>query len=260
MKRKILIITNPGEKGDEHYCKGVYVDAENYKSYFATPYGGYWSEESEILHLDKPTKLRVDQQISDLSICEFSIIIFCGHGFYSSSSDSNILQLNLNERIDSIDLRKNSNKRIIILDNCREVSRDYITDGVILKARAFSESLSGMNKLHPESCKKYYNQTIESCKNQLIVSYGCDIGEFANESSTKGGYYSSSLLKVSRKLVDDTIDSVDLKKEYFTASFPKLHQASIPLVEKLSDNEQNPQIDKPRLSKSDKYLPFIIIT
>ena len=260
MKRKILIITNPGEKGDEHYCNGVYVDADNYKSFFKAPYGGYWSEQTEILHLDKPSKIVVNREINELGLCDFSILIFCGHGFYSSHSDSNIIQLNKDDRIDSLDLRKAYNKRIIILDSCREVSKEYITDNVIIKAKLFTESLSGLSKLHPEQCKKYYNQTIENCKNQLIVSYSCNLNEFAGDSSSKGGYYSSSLLKVARKWVDDKIDSIDLDKDYLTVNFPRLHEDSIPLTVRLSSGEQNPQIDKPRLPSTEKYLPFAIIT
>jgi hypothetical protein len=259
MKRKILIITNPGEKGDENYDLGVYVDAQNYKSYFTSPYGGYWSETEEILYFDKPAKSRIEIEIMDLGNYDFSIIIFSGHGFYSSYSDSNILELNKNERMDSIDLRLNANKRIIILDSCRKVHPEYITEDLLIKSKPFSESLSGLNRLNPEFCKEYYNKTIAKCENQLIVSYACDIKEFATGNSSKGGYYSSSLLKVSRNWVDDHIDTIDLTNTYLPASFTLLHQASIPFVEKLSNNNQNPQIEKPRFSSLDKILPFSII-
>jgi hypothetical protein len=259
MKRKILLITNPGEVGSEHYDKGVYVDIENYKSYFMAPYGGYWSESEEILHLDKPTKSCVDKELLELSSCDFSIIIFCGHGYYSSCSDSNILELDLNERIDSLDLRKYADKRIIILDSCREVHPEYLTDNVIRKSQFFSESLTALRKLDSESCKRYYNKSIADCSEQLIVSYASGIGEVASGNSSKGGYYSSSLLKVARNWIDETIDSVDLASEFQSRSFPKFHQDSIPLVEKLSANKQNPQIDKPRLPSTSKYLPFAIL-
>src|ERR1035437_8077547 len=168
MKRKILIITNPGEKGDEYYCNGVYVDAENYISYFTAPYGGYWSEESEILHLDKPSILQVDNEIKELGLCDFSIIVFCGHGYYSKKKESNILHLNKVEEFNSNDFRINSKKRIIILDSCRKVGEEDLSESEIFKARKYFSLLSSQKNLHPEDCKRYYNQTIDECKNQII--------------------------------------------------------------------------------------------
>lgn len=257
MNRKILIITNPGEKGDEHYCSGVYVDSDNYNDFFKSPMGGYWSD-SEILILDKPTKLRVEQELNTLANMDFSIIIFCGHGFYSSHSESNILELKKSERIDSLDLRKNSNKRIIILDSCREVHPEYLTDS-IQKAKMFSASFETLTKLNPQDCKRYYNETINECSKQTIIAYAADINELAGDSSSKGGYYTSSLLKESRKWVDNNISSVDLTSKYRTCSFPASHDLSIPSVQKLSGGEQNPQIEKPRIPSGTKFLPFIII-
>ena len=39
MKKKILIISNPGAVGAENYCEGVKKDVENYKKYFTSPEG-----------------------------------------------------------------------------------------------------------------------------------------------------------------------------------------------------------------------------
>ena len=36
MKKKILIISNPGAVGAENYCEGVKKDVENYKKYLNT--------------------------------------------------------------------------------------------------------------------------------------------------------------------------------------------------------------------------------
>ena len=40
--KRALLITNPGEQGDENYCKGVYVDAANYRRLMLSPQGGVW--------------------------------------------------------------------------------------------------------------------------------------------------------------------------------------------------------------------------
>lgn len=257
MKRRVLVITNPGEKGEDNYCGGVYVDGDNYKNYFKAPYGGYWSE-SEITILDKPSKTTVQTELNNLTDHDFSIIIFCGHGWYSSLSASNILTLNKTESLDSNDLRKNANKRIIILDSCRKVHKEYITDE-ILKSRMMSESLLGLSKLNPLACKEHYIETINMCPKQLIVGYAANLNELAGDSQTKGGFYSSSLIKASVDWVDNSIGSIVPSKNFLVSRFPSRHDNSAPLVEKLSGNTQHPQIEKPRVSDTNDYLPFGIL-
>jgi len=196
MKRRIIILTNPGKLGDENYCEGVYKDKENYISFFKAPYGGYWSD-SEIKYKDKPTKSWVNNEIRLLmqDEIEFSIIIFCGHGWYSSISESNILDLNGIEEYDSIDLRKDANKRIIIHDSCRKVHDLYINESIQKLFSVKGISLSEMQRLNPDECKEYYNTTILQCPKQIICSYSCDLNETAGDDPPIGGFYSSSLIK-----------------------------------------------------------------
>ena len=49
IRRKVLIISNPGEENSEDYSKGVFVDVENYKKFLLSPLGGYW-DASEIIY------------------------------------------------------------------------------------------------------------------------------------------------------------------------------------------------------------------
>ena len=166
MKRRILIITNAGKVGADNYCEGVYRDKENYISFFKSGYGGYYSD-TEIRAFDKPTKAKVREEISNLTNdnIEFSIIIFCGHGWYSTISNSNIFELNdSKEQIDSLELRTGAKKRIIIEDNCREPHPEYITESL---SKAFSATALSENRnqqINLEECKRYYNKKIlEGC-------------------------------------------------------------------------------------------------
>lgn len=62
MRKKILILSNPGREGAENYCEGVKRDVDNYKQFFLSPVGGNWYEseidcrqyatKSEVLNLD----------------------------------------------------------------------------------------------------------------------------------------------------------------------------------------------------------------
>ena len=257
MERKIFLITNAGEEKTENFCAGVKIDAYNYKSFFKASYGGFWSD-SEILHLDKPSKAVVINELSKLKTTDFSIIIFCGHGWYSSISKSSIIDLNIKESIDSNELRSTTGKRIVILDSCRKVYPEYIVENLI-KARALLESTSQFSKLNPESCKYYYNKKISECPNQLLMAYASDINELAGDSSTNGGYYSSSLLKSSIDWVEKSIKEVDLSKIYSSGSFALCHLNSIPQVTKISGDKQHPQIERPRQANVKDNLPFVII-
>jgi len=261
MKRRILIITNAGKVGTDNYCHGVYKDMENYVSFFKSGYGGYYAD-AEIRTFDKPTKAKVREELSNLTkdAIEFSILIFCGHGWYSTISNSNIFTLNdSNEEIDSLEFRVGAKKRIVIEDNCREAYPEYISESLIkgFSARALYEDRR--QHIDPEQCKKYYNEKISACPEQLIIGQACSIGEFAGDSSSTGGYYSSSLLKQTVDTATEDLQTVDLSKSYKTYNFPSSHNNAVPLVRARSGNKQNPQIEKPRINDANNYLPFAVI-
>jgi hypothetical protein len=261
MKRRILIITNAGKIGAANYCQGVYKDKDNYVSFFKSGYGGYYSD-SEIRTFDKPTKAKVESELSLLTNdeIEFSIIIFCGHGWYSTKSNSNIFELNdSKEQIDSLKFRLGAKKRIIIEDNCREPYAEYITESL---SKAFSTTaLSGSKsqQISPAECKKYYNNKILECPEQIIIGQACNIGELAGDSNSTGGYYSGSLLKQTLDKAKEDLKTIDLSKSFKTYNFPSSHTNAIPLVRTRSGNKQNPQIEKPRLTDANNYLPFAVI-
>ncbi len=253
MKRRILIITNPGEKGDKHYCEGVYRDKENYLSYFQEPYGGYYSRD-EIRYFDKPNKITVLNELNNLKSdgVVLSIIIFCGHGWYSSKSGSNILKLNAFDEFDSLDLRKDYNRRIVILDCCREVQNRYILEE---KFRSYSEIIKGSTtrRLDPIACRNLYNAQVQQSPSQFIVTYGCSINEYCGDDSQFGGYYSSSLVIAAKGWVETHMN----KSNTAIFSISIAHEYSKPRVEKLSDGKQNPTIELS--SRSGGSLPFGVL-
>lgn len=260
MKRRILIITNAGKEGTENYCEGVFRDKENYINFFKAAYGGLY-ENSEIRTLDKPTKSEVREELRNMENdnIEFSIIIFCGHGWYSTISSSNIFVLNESEEIDSLELRMGGKKRIIIEDNCRKPHAEYITESLKKAFSAITLLEERQQQLNPILCRYYYNKTISECPEQIIIGQACDIDEVAGDSSSKGGYYSSSLIKATEGKVMARMKTIDLNKNYSVFSFPYCHNDAIPLVLSLSGNKQNPQIEKPRLSERETFLPFAVI-
>jgi hypothetical protein len=47
LSRKALLIANPGEQGQENYCKGVYVDIANYQRFLASAVGGHGMDQQK---------------------------------------------------------------------------------------------------------------------------------------------------------------------------------------------------------------------
>ncbi len=248
MTRKALLIANPGEIGAENYCEGVNKDMDNYKTFLTSPLGGLWyTNEVDILH--KPNKATVREAIQKLKGYDYSKIIFSGHGVYSSIHKSTILELNKSESIDSVELRNGSKKQTVILDCCRKVEKIIIHEFVerLMKAAAITQ-------LSPSECRRYYDSRIEECDIGLIVMYACSINETAGDDSSKGGYYSHSLISSATKWADS--DSKDISKTIYYFSAIMAHDAASSNVQSLSGGRQKPVIEKPR---SGPYFPFAIM-
>lgn len=247
MKKHIILISNPGEKGDENYCNGVNVDVVNYYKFFLSPLGGAWYN-NEITHLDRPTASELELTLSRLRDNEYTKIIFCGHGYYSKRRASTILELKKNEEFDSMMLRGISKKQTIILDCCRKVTNDIFSEQ---RTEKFAKSL---NTLNVSDSRKFYENSIEKCPASIIVTYACDISEEAGDSSSQGGYYSSSLLRACNEIHESS--TIDTSKNYNDYSIVCVFNKAVTIVQKLSGNSQNPQIEKQR---SEPYFPFAII-
>ncbi len=80
MKKRVLLIGNPGDEDADNYCRGVLRDIDNYKQYFMSFAGGEWYE-SEIKTMLKPSKIEVETEISKMQDLDYSIIVFSGHGY-----------------------------------------------------------------------------------------------------------------------------------------------------------------------------------
>jgi hypothetical protein len=252
MKRKALIISNPGEKEtDEHYCRGVFVDVANYKRFLTSPLGGAW-EISEIAELHRPTSKQVETEVSKLSAYDYTMILFTGHGYFSQRSESTILELKKNEEFDSDDLKKNTTKRTIILDCCRVVVEDLIVGKMVedVLAKAIKQPLNAAE------CRRYFDETLAKCSNGPIVGYSCSKNEKSRDSSSDGGYYASGLLRAASNWRDQKDGHIDLSKQYLPFSVVEAHDAAVPLTVRRSGGAQTPNIDKAR---SGPYFPFAIM-
>jgi len=239
VNKRALIISNPGEAGTSSYCNGVNVDVEGYINFLTSPSGGLWNS-IEIKHLQRPTSQQLRSELAQMTTMDYLMVVFCGHGYYSATKKDTILELKKDEEIESINLKVNS-KQTIILDCCRRISPEPVLESRVMKFAAVSA------KLNPTKCRILYETKITSCNNSRIVMYGCNIDEYANDSSSQGGFYSSSLLQIPQDMVGNSQDRI--------ITMVDAHNIASERVKRLSTNSQNPQIEKPR---TDSYYPFAV--
>ena len=248
MKRIALLISNPGETGDEDYANGVYRDIQNYTAFLQEPIGGYW-EENAIYHLDRPTKSKLAKYLSAISEYDYSLIIFTGHGGYDIEKDTTILQLQQGHDIDSNMLHGITKRETLIIDACR----------VFPTEKSLSESFSRIARanppMDPTRCLELYNQRIGRCLPATVTMFSCSIGETVDDDDNIGGLYSHHLIRCARRWALDKAPDITDETGYIL-SVVAAHKLSAEKVVPESAGDQNPRIRKPR---TEPYFPFAVV-
>lgn len=247
MKRKAVIIANPGIEGTETYLGGVMRDVDNYERFFTSEIGGYWDGQ-EITKLVRPSVESVRSIIGRLHAVDYAVIVFSGHGCHDTYRNSTTLELREGEDIDSGELRSGAAKQTLILDCCRKKSPITLMEARDMKFAKAAPRLTG------NAYRQYYDKRIAECESGLVVMHAYSIDEAAGDDAQKGGYYSYSLLAESNAWT--TTLTIDTSKEYQILSTVRAHDSAVPRVRSISGNRQNPSIEKPR---TQPYFPFCIV-
>lgn len=247
LTRKALIISNPGEIGSETYCEGANKDPLIYKSFLLSGLGGGWLP-GEITALKRPSRQEALNAISALKGADYSLVAFCGHGYYSASRNSTILELKAAVELDSVDLRQGATKRTIILDCCRKVYPEIALEAAMEKAIAKADHV-----VDPSEARRYFDKKLTACAKGLVVLFGCSMGEKAADDSERGGVYSSSLIRGAEEWARTNKTNTSLN--YDVLSVVGAHIRATTLVKSLTGKTQNPTIQKPM---SDPYFPFAV--
>jgi hypothetical protein len=246
--RKAILISYPGELGQENYCKGVNKDIQEYLALLKSPFGGAWSSK-EISFLHKPDVDGVRKAVGSLSDIDYALVIFSGHGKHSANDNSFLLQLNKSEFLDSKELKNGSKKQTIILDCCRKVEEVLLVEDPIFTGIARLRST-----LHETECRKYFDKRIEECPEGLIVLRSCSKYETSGDDAEKGGYYTHNLIRCVEEWAEH--NNVDVSKSYDILSITSAHERACPRVHDSSGGRQNPQIERP---KTKKHFPFAVV-
>src|SRR5690349_18157549 len=118
MTRGALIIVSPGNPTAQNYCGGVYKDRDHYNDLLQAPFGGLWKP-NEIRIFDEPDASTVRAEVERLGNCDYSLVVFSGHGYFSTRYDSTIIELREDVPFDSNDLIPDSPRKTLVLDCCR---------------------------------------------------------------------------------------------------------------------------------------------
>ncbi|BAL83429.1 hypothetical protein SELR_17210 [Selenomonas ruminantium subsp. lactilytica TAM6421] len=240
MKRKILILLNPGDCNDkEHYCAGVYKDRDNYINFFKSNKGGAW-EDDEIIVRDRVNYCTVKSDLQLLDKMDYSMVIFSGHG-YTDVNRKTVLELSPQDECYAEVLIHP--KRTVILDCCRKI---YYPETLERKATLDSLLLTeNMSLVTHYEARMIYEREIARSDKSPIILYSCDLDECSNDISSRGGLYSRSLIEVGCQWNGPG-----------TLSVVNAHYKAIDAFNQ-ERYEQHPQISKPRLLHS-SYYPFAL--
>lgn len=142
-------------------------------------------------------------------------MIFAGHGYYSQSRKTTMLELRKGEEIDSLELRAGAPKQTLILDCCRKIEVETLRKAV------FAEAVQKRADIHSDECRRYYDDRIARCPSGIAVLWACSIGETAGDDKARGGYYSFSLLDEAESWAKD--NNVDISRNVSILSVVGAH-------------------------------------
>lgn len=208
IQRQLILITDPGIPGDRYYAKQTQDVIDRWEAYFKSPIGGLW-QEGEIIRINEQNPIgpgRMDALMSQLDLvnCDYSMIVFCGHGLRTQDQKDGI-QLpipsreNLNvysvERLMGISHTTTQIpahiRRTIILDACRKIQP--ITARALFEQREFS----GGMELDGEMCRDHYNEIIMRQEPHVELLQSTEADDYA-DTSEEGSVYGDAVMQYIR--------------------------------------------------------------
>jgi hypothetical protein len=250
--RRALLISNPGEDGQENYCRGVYVDVKNYQQLLLSPEGGAW-EAGEIIQLDRPNIATVRFWIGDCSMHDYSFVMFTGHGWFSSVDKDRVLELRKGEAIASNELLTDTNKRTVILDCCQKVHEVSLLEKRARMLTAMANEAQRRRTPNRDNCKRLFLNSIVAAERGFVRMCSCQIGEVSRDDDATGGYYNSSLIDCA-----DDWAAQQAKSQWggdAILSVVEVHEPAAAITRRRSAGLQNPTIEKARTGP---YFPISV--
>lgn len=238
MKRRALVIYCDNTESGE--LPGPAADNTNIREFLTSKLGGEWLP-NEILSLNNPTIFGVRQAVRDfLSDCDYSFVVFSGHGFIDSHDQQQYVEL-IDGDIKISELVGNASRQTMIIDACRGFFTRAPQTG-LMGIRAMSEKSS-----NNRSTRLLFDSLVKQCEEGISILYSADVNQSATDSD-KGGAYLYSLIEVCRNWgkTNGGDHVLDIKSA---------HNAAIPFMKDNFITNQNPVMkDEKRL----KYYPLAV--
>jgi hypothetical protein len=172
MKRKLILISNPGNPSHSNYVRTTEDAIRMWESFFRSPIGGYW-EDDEIAHYGEDMNISPEKLRRLVAIqCDYSIVVFCGHGC-CTKDEKDAIQLpvptdenvNLFPVEDFFGNTASSIRRTVILDACRTIIP--YTSRQLFEERQYSS----IYRIDGIACREYYNSLIMQASPHVEILY-----------------------------------------------------------------------------------------
>lgn len=177
MNRSLFLISNPGNPNDINYVKTTEDALDRWAQFFSSPIGGYWRPEEitrfgENRPIDPDSLRRIIDAVLNSGQCDYSIIVFCGHGACTSDG-KDAIQLPIpddtNHRLfpvsDLCGANSTNIRRTIILDSCRSLI-PYSSEQ-LFETRYYSS----IHSLDGVECSKYYDSLVMQAGPHIEILY-----------------------------------------------------------------------------------------
>lgn len=260
IKRQLILVIDHGPEDDK--LKGVDIDEGNYLAFFKSPEGGAWDDDEIKVYHDnfdiKPfsdlNKLRILRGTS----FDYYLIVFCGHG---SETPNHIIKFELKpgmlSTLNDIQSAVGASRCLFIADSCRYIERRG-EGGQLVCFSAVTESANINIETYREQCRNLYNDLIMSMpEGTFVAGLAASSGEFANESSIKGGFYSHSLITAACDMRDEiqNLHKKNIGIKIPACPFSDVHQRAYNQVVAMN-NRQHPELLSPRRVIT---FPFVVV-
>ena len=199
MNRHIILISNPGNSQDSNYIQSTEVAINKWKEFFKSPIGGYWQDEEitrfgENNTLDSEKLKRMLSVVLDTHQCDYSIIVFCGHGGCTVDGKDAIqlpLPTKLYPNLFPVEkLIGNVNtRRTLILDACRSLIP--ITSQKLFEQKQYSE----INLIDGNNCRKYYDSLVMESQPHTEILYSTSL-HYKAYATQNGSAYSETMSNI----------------------------------------------------------------
>jgi Caspase domain len=248
--RRALLIANPGETGQENYCKGVYVDVRNFRRLLISPHGGAWNDEIEIKTLNRPTKQELARELIHCDLADYSFILFSGHGCFSEELQEPVLELQANVAVPLSKLLEPGTKRTVILDCCQKIQRTELQEAVNFSRAA----MEAAQRREPDraACRRLFDEHINAASTSAVIPQSCSIDEYSTADDTRGSRYAASLVQVADQWASAQAQSW---QSGGSCSIVAAHIQAAEMTIRLGAGDQNPTISK---AKTGPYFPFAV--